>query len=384
MANESKTYDVAVVGGGVIGLSIAWELADAGAGVIVADRCQPGRAASWAGAGIVPPGPDVDHFAHATALERLAGLSAETHPLWHRRLLEQTGIDNGYRKSGGLYLFENKDDARAAMERRTRLGIDQQPLDRNALGTMAPALAGGTLSPHGAVFVPDESQIRNPRHLRALLAACRANKVDIFADQPVRSFRASGERVTAAVCENHVITADHFCLTAGCWSGALASELGIAIDVQPVRGQMALLKGPAGVLRQVVNAGRRYLVPRDDGHLLVGSTEEQVGFDDTTTSEGVDGLVSFAAQIAPPLAELPLVGRWAGLRPGRPDRQPLLGRAGSWQNVWLATGHFRAGLQLSTGTALVMSALLRGERPPLDLPELAPHDAGRGPCTTVF
>ena len=136
--------------------------------------------------------------------------------------------------------------------------------------------------------------------------------------------------------------------------------------MRPIRGQILLLEGPPNFMRRTLNVGRRYVVPRKDGHLLVGSTQEDVGFDKEITSDARAQLQEFAIAMCPGVASLPVKLQWSGLRPHTRDELPIIGPAPNLKNVWLATGHFRAGLQLSTGTAVVASSLIRGETPTVD------------------
>jgi glycine oxidase len=147
----------------------------------------------------------------------------------------------------------------------------------------------------------------------------------------------------------------------------LAARLGIYARIKPIRGQIVLLTSPRSVLSRIVNEGSRYLVPREDGRLLVGSTEEDSGFDRATTAGGVAGLLDFAFSLVPELKRAAVERYWAGLRPATDDGLPYLGRVPDLDNVFVAAGHFRGGLQLSTGTAVTMSQCILGQRPQVDL-----------------
>jgi glycine oxidase len=160
-------------------------------------------------------------------------------------------------------------------------------------------------------------------------------------------------------------------LTSGCWSGQIATGLGLDLPIRPVRGQILLLKGKPGMLKRIVNAGPRYLTPRADGRVLVGATQEDVGFNKQNTVEGVAELMNFARRLCPVLANFTLEQNWSGLRPGTADGLPYLGRVPNIENAWLATGHFRAGIQLSAATAVIMRSLILGQELPVDVANLA-------------
>ena len=356
-----------------MGLSLAWELAQHDARVCVVDRGQLGKEASWAGAGMIPPGPDRSQWDIASPLEQLEGLSQELHTRWHEQLLEQTGVDNEYRRCGALQLALTHDEALALdnkAERWLQLGIACETLDPAALTNIEPALARRAAELSRIYHLPGETQIRNPRHLQALVAACESTGVALRPDVEVRDFHTGNDRIVRVETSEGPIDAEHFCLTAGSWSGELATRLGLALPVRPIRGQIVLLNGPVDLIRRDINVGPRYLVPRRDGRLLIGSTQEDVGFVNENTEAGVADLTDFAKSIAPDVGRLPVEARWAGLRPGSADGLPFLGRIPQLANAWLATGHFRAGLQLSPATAVVMRSLILGQEPPVDVTAL--------------
>ncbi|MBI3461801.1 MAG: FAD-dependent oxidoreductase [Planctomycetes bacterium] len=183
----------------------------------------------------------------------------------------------------------------------------------------------------------------------------------------VEAFDVAGGRVQTVRTSRGRFSAESLCITSGAWSAGLVERLGVQIAVRPIRGQIALLNCLRPVLRRVINDGPRYLVPRPDGRVLVGSTEEDVGFDKRTTTEAIHGLLQFALGLAPALGESQLERVWAGLRPGNADGLPYLGRVPGLERVYVAAGHFRSGLHLSPATAMVMSQLIRGETPEIDL-----------------
>jgi glycine oxidase len=357
--------DCLIVGGGVIGLSLAYELAGHGLKVRLIDAGQPGREASWAGAGILPPaGVDSDD-----QLEQLTALSNSLHAQWSADLLAATGNDNGFRRSGAIYLARDAEEARrldqfaALAESR---GINSERLSAASLVELEAALLPqGTVE--AAYHVPDECQIRNPRHLKALLIACGQRGVEISPGVSAEDFETRGDRVSGVRTNRGLLRAEAVCITSGAWSAALMKKLGVAPRIKPIRGQMVLLSTARPMLSRIINEGSRYLVPRADCRLLVGSTEDDVGFDRGTTAAGVAGLLDFALSLVGDLSSATIERTWAGLRPSTSDGLPYLGPLPGLENVYVAAGHFRSGLQLSTGTAVVMSQWIRGEQPQVDL-----------------
>ena len=347
--------DVLIVGGGVIGLTTAYYLAREGVSVCLLDRSAPGTEASWAGAGIVPPG---NPQGAVSAYDRLRALSSEAFPALSADLRERTGIDNGYRRCGGIEVFESEADATTRLWQTE--GIESQPLSDAATQELEPFVR---ITSGSAYFLPGMSQVRNPRHLRALIAACKSVRVHIEPNVSVVRWRTSGGSIHAAVAENGTVyRAGKFLVASGAWSERLLAPLGFRPGVHPVRGQMVLFHSPAALLRRVIGFGKRYLVPREDGRVLVGSTEEpEAGFEKKTTDAGVTGLRRFAEEVVPGLADAPVEKSWAGLRPGTPDGLPFLGPLPGWDNAWVATGHYRAGIQLSPATARIMTHILTGQ-----------------------
>jgi glycine oxidase len=360
---------VVIVGGGVIGLSIAYALAREGTRSTVLDRRELGREASWAGAGIIAPGAERPTTDPAAALRTL---SARLHADWAESLCEETGLDTGYRRCGGLDVaWSRAEEAEldAAAEQWRAEGIACERLNGPALREIEPALNPAIAS---AWFLPGRSQLRNPRHLRALTLACERRGVALRPGVAAEGFEVAADRVAAVRTAEGPLPCDQLIVAAGAWSGGLLEGLGLDVPTPPVKGQIVLLRCGRPVLRRVVEWGRNYLVPRDDGRVLAGATEEDAGFDTRPTPLAVRDLIDLALRLCPALTEAEVEKTWAGLRPGSADGGPLIGPAPGLANVLIATGHRRAGLQLSTGTASIVTDLLLGREPPLDIAPFRP------------
>jgi len=381
--------DVLIIGGGVIGLSLAWDLARHGQRVRVIDQGEPGREASWAGAGILPPAvlrPN-DHPA-----EQLRGLACRLHSEWAAELRGLTGFDNGYRRCGGIYLARKPGEAAtlsAWMETLRAEGIEASRLSIEELDEIEPGLSLGradrlsvskpnrteySVPSTLALVLPGESQLRNPRHLKALMAACQQCSVTITPNVIATGFKIAGNELSEIQTPNGTLRAQQFCFTAGAWTGQILNRLGMATGILPIRGQIVLFRCAKPPITRIVNEGSRYLVPRDDGRVLAGSTEEETGFDKRTTDVAVAELTKFARGLVPALDDAEIERTWAGIRPGSFDGLPYLGRLPGLKNAFVAAGHFRTGLYLSPATAVVMSELMRGEKPQIDL---GPFRVGR-------
>jgi glycine oxidase len=347
--------DVLILGGGVIGLTTAYYLARAGARCTVVDQGDLGRQASWAGAGIIPSG---DPRKARTPYDQLRVFSSRLYPALSKELRESTGIDNGYVICGGIELPE-AGEAAPADEWRSE-GVLFERVEGDDLRRLLPCVHPGVAIGY---YLPEMAQVRNPRHIKALVAACEQQGVRLRPGCAVTSFRCRTGRVEAADTSVGPITAGRYLVAAGAWSDPLLEPLGWRPGIRPVRGQIALLNTGIGGVRPIVLVGKRYLVPRTDGRWLVGSTEEDAGFDARPTAAGIAGLLSFACSVLPGLTAAPVECCWAGLRPGSPDGIPFLGRVPGHDDVFVAAGHFRAGLQLSAATGLILSELLLEREP---------------------
>jgi glycine oxidase len=210
------------------------------------------------------------------------------------------------------------------------------------------------------------AQVRNPRHLQALVAACRSCKVRILENSAAPGLVVAGGLVKAVRTANELLEGGAFLIAAGAWTDRLLAPLGCKLRIEPVRGQIALLNPGRMLFRRVLMWGARYLVPRLDGRVLIGSTEEHTGFDKHTTAAGIGGLLELGVRLVPALADAVLEASWAGLRPGSPDGLPFIGPVPGIDNLFVAAGHFRAGIQLSTGTALLVKEMIL--KKPLSLP----------------
>lgn len=373
---KTRTTDLVVVGGGVVGLSVAYAIARErlGLSITVLDQSEIGRAASWAGAGILSPAGERQPANPPAALRYL---SADLFPKWSADLRDETGIDNGYRRSGGVDVVANPDDEqalKAASGRWRDEGIAFERLEPADFHRVEPALGGGLSA---AYFLPDRAQVRNPRHLQALAVALQRLGVSLQPNDGARGFKVRGDRVRSVEADGGLIACTWVVMAAGPWSGGLLEPLKIPAPTPPVKGQIVLLKSERPVLRRIVEHGARYLVPRDDGHVLIGSTEEDAGFDVRTTATASRDLLDEAIRLCPALATAELVRSWAGLRPGSIDTRPYIGVTGRFANLVVATGHRRAGLQLSPGTAEVVRRIILGLPEILDLSAFHP---GREPA----
>lgn len=360
--------DVVVIGGGVVGLSIALELAGQGAAVAVLDQADFGREASWAGAGILPPG---NLEAAETPESQLRSLSHALWQDWAASLQSETGIDTGYVRCGGLEVrtAQPGEDFLDEVRFWRREGVRVDELSPTALREAIPEISP-TIS--AAYRLPALGQVRNPRLLKALIAACSARGVRLCAGTSVIGFDTEPGHVIGMRTAAGIIRAGRYCVAGGPWSRGLFASVGIDLPVEPVRGQIVLLSHIPRIFSQVIQVGPRYVVPRNDGRILIGATEECVGFLKANTASAVSGLIEFATSLVPRLADATLERAWSGLRPRSADGLPYLGRLADYDNLFAATGHFRSGLQMSPGTARLLRQALLDQETDISLDPFTP------------
>jgi glycine oxidase len=360
--------DAVLIGGGIVGLAVAWRARARGLSVCVLDRGELGGATSHVAAGMLAPVAEAD--AGERALLALNLESARLWPAFAAELEDVTGVDVGYRTTGSLLVARDRDEAEA-LERelglRTRLGLRAERLLPSAARRTEPALAPGL---RAALEMPDDHSV-DPRATCAALAAAaeRGGALLRPGTEVVRVLVESGRAAGVVLAGGERIAAEAVVVAAGPWSASLD---GIPDDarapVRPVKGQIVRLRDPAGpgLLERVVRWGPPtpgYLVPRADGRIVLGATTEERGFDTSVTALAAYELLRDAGEIVPGVLELAVEELSAALRPGTPDNAPVLGQTGALPGLHYATGHYRGGVLLAPVTADLAAAELAGERP---------------------
>lgn len=373
----TNSFDVVVVGGGVVGLAAAWRARRRGLSVLVLERGRVGDGASGVAAGMLAPVTEADFGEDRAIALNLAGL--ERWPAFAAELSGHSGVDTGYRRSGALAVAADRDDAEVLR----RVGGLQRSLGLEARwlsGREARRLEPG-LSPRvpGAIEAPAEAYVDPVAVVAGLRAALLAEGGELREATAVERLELSpdGAHVEGVVLDDGTsMRAEHVVLAAGAWSGGLAGlPPGEGPPIRPVKGQILSLR--AGDCRlpaeRLIRTPRCYVVSRPDGRVVVGATTEERGFDVRVTAEGVHRLLEAAREVLPDVDELEFVSARAGLRPGTPDNSPVVGRGEVDGLIW-ATGHGRNGVLLAPITAEAVTARLREEEPP---EELAPFGPGR-------
>lgn len=350
--------EIIVIGGGALGMLSARQLAAAGCKVTLVERGRLGRGTSRAGGGIMSP---LQPWEAPPAVAALAAVSLPMLPEITAALERDTGIDPQYRVTGMIYLELAEIDA--AMDYARRAGLEAERLDGRALAALEPA-ARRTDGP--SLYLPGIAQVRNPRLLDALAKDLEQRGVRLLAEagECVIEQRAVGYVVDAG--RHGRIAADQVVVAAGAWSAKLLEPLGVKLPLVPVRGQMTWYMLPRPVLGHMLMRNGRYVIPRQEGVVLVGSTVEEAGFDTGTTPEAIVALQAAASEMMPLLGSLAVQGQWAGLRPAAPDGIPLIGPVPGLPGLWVNTGHFRNGVNLAPGSAALLAALITGAATLLD------------------
>ncbi|HQS58182.1 MAG TPA: FAD-dependent oxidoreductase [Gallionellaceae bacterium] len=335
--------DFLIMGAGVAGLAAAQALLLQGASVSIVERGALGMESSWAGGGILAPLCPWDYAGEVT---RLTGLGAAMYPQWVAGLHAATGIDSEYEVSGMLVLppFDRK--------------LARQWCDEH--GLMLADKDGGLL-------LPEVAQVRNPRLIQALRKHVEILGGRIVEQCEVRGIEVRGGRVQAVTTSGGEFSADRYIVSAGAWSKQVLGQYALKLDIKPMRGQMLLFKFDTPPLPHIVLQDGMYLIPRRDGHLLVGSTLEDVGFDKRTTTEARDSLQQRAERLLPALHNMPLVQHWSGLRPASPGNIPTIGRHPQLENLYLNSGHFRYGVTMAPASAAILLNELYGVEQPFDV-----------------
>lgn len=364
---------ILILGGGVIGLSTAFACAQRGHRVTVLEQGRCGGQASGAAAGMLAPfsenGEGPDDFFH------LCLASLRLYPKWQETVKEISGLTFEYSHTGSLNVVHHESDLLALAGRaawQQRFGGQPHIVEGIALRELEPALAPGVLA---ALYHPDESHIYAPDYVLALEEACRKSGVRIVEHLgSVRIIPSSDNRACAVDGQGGTYEGDCLVVCNGAWAGEMQEQLGLQIPVYPIRGQICAYELPQpGAVRHMVFGSQGYVVPKANGSLVCGASEDVAGFDTSVTDRGIRRLLNWNHRLYPFLEELEPYHRWAGLRPATQDGYPLLGRLSQQPTLILAAGHYRNGILLSPVTAQAVADLIDDQTPPVSLARFAPE-----------
>ena len=362
-----KSFDVAIAGGGLIGASIAFELAQAGLRVGVFDRGEPGREASWASAGILSPAPESPSM---ISMVPLARASMALYPALVANVEEITGSKVGYRAKGTIDTLFSRDavsDLSTLIALHHGMGLRAEPLRPEDARELEPSLSPDL---EAAALRPDEASIDNRAFTQAMLGAAKKSGAEILSNAGTVAIRRDGDRCVGLKLQNENIEAKWTVIAAGCFSAGIEGVQDFA-PVRPAKGQMISLRSDDVKIERVLWGEKVYIVPRNDGRILAGATVEYVGFDKHVTAGGVEKILAAAIEVVPGLAGARIEETWAGLRPDSPDHLPILGST-DLDGLVIATGHFRSGVLLTPITARLVREWITQQSVSVDWDRLSP------------
>jgi len=362
MASIKGSAEVVVIGGGVIGLTIARALALRGVrDVCLIERGRLGTEASWAAAGMLLPQVEADA---EDDFFKLACQSRDLYPAFAAALREETGIDVELDTTGTLYLALTEHDHEEIEKRydwQTRAGLSVERLNGAQTRELEPCISESTLA---ALWFPKDIQVENRRLLSALANSVKKLGVNIATQTSVDTVLLEGDRVRGVQTARGAIDSPTVVIAAGTWSSFIKTSPPSPVPaIEPVRGQMVCLEAKPQLTRHVLYSPRGYLVPRQDGRLLAGSTSEHAGFAKCVTAGGISTILRNALEISPAISDLPVTDTWAGLRPRASGGLPVLGPCGEIDGLFCATGHYRNGILLAPLTGeLISEAIVSSQR----------------------
>ncbi len=364
---NNKNADVVIIGGGIIGCAIAYELSKQQVSVIVIEKAsRVGAEASWAGAGIL-----TSHASTHEPYPELCRASLGMYPNLASELKDETHIDIEFIRSGTLSVYFDEAEALGLVglaERRVNRGFTAEVLTPEQTWHLEPAVSKSIA---GAVLFPEDGHVRNPKMVTALAKGASKNGAKFILGNAVTRFVRQDSQVVGVVVNGETIHADSLVIAAGCWSGQLTSMLDCPITVSPAKGQIVLLETMPPIFQRTIDGLGIYIVPRTDGKILLGATVEHIGYDKTPTLDGVKQMIDAAVVIAPELAESKFVQTWTGLRPYYRSG-PCLGYLPGHDNVVLASGHYKNGILLAPITGKLIAELLITGKPSLSLDPFSP------------
>lgn len=351
--------DILIVGGGIIGMLTARELSLAGMKVTIVEQGKAGCESSWAGGGIISP---LYPWRYSDPVSALAQWGQAFYPELIEEIYLETGLDAELIQNGLLML---DDEHEAAIAWAEKWQSNLQLIDSNEVYGLEPELSRKLLTDKKAIWMPDVRQVRNPRLVKATKKYLLKQGVIFIEQTEVTGFIEKSDKVIGVTSTAGDIIADKVLLAGGAWSSKLLKN--INLSVEPVKGQMILFKTEPGKIKRITLSQDRYVIPRKDGRVLVGSTLEHTGFDKTITTVAREELKQEAIRIVPSLKDADIEFHWAGLRPGSTDGIPYICSIPSMEGLYLNAGHYRNGVVLGPASAHLAANLILNRQSTLDV-----------------
>jgi glycine oxidase len=362
-----KTYDAVIAGAGVIGASIALELAEAGLRVALFDAREPGREASWASGGMISPAPE---NAGMIPFVPMSLASVSLYPDFIRRVEAASGMNVGYRQKGAIDVLLDgniQEELTTVVALQHGVGLRAEALTADRVRVMEPALTEDT---QAAIFRPDEASLNTRAFTDAILKAAQHRGVEIHAHNGAKALWKEGKRCRGLTLEKGQVTAKWTVIAAGCFSAKIEGA-GPYAPVLPAKGQMIALRCASVQIQRILWLEHKYLVPQLDGRIIAGSTIERTGFDRNVTAGGIESILREVMRMVPGLADAHIEETWAGLRPDSPDHLPIIGPT-DLDGLLIATGHFRSGILLAPVTARLIQEWITRQDVSVDWSRLSP------------
>lgn len=366
--SSSYSYDCTIIGAGIVGMMCARELSQSGLKIALFDKGLVGMESSWAGGGILSP---LFPWRETTSLQPLIDLSMEMYPELAMQLRESTGIDPEWLQCGMLVSGLDSDEIAVAMDWASTRRRQADLMNQEALGQRFPAARPGS---NEALFLPEVSQIRNPFLSAALKQDLESRGVTIYEHTAVERIQTTAGSLESVTTSRGDFRTKLAITAMGAWNRDLLPEL----DIRPVRGQMLCYRAPAGYISSIILDRGTYIIPRKDGHLLVGSTLEEVGFNKNTSEDAAHQLSSRAFGVLPGIEQFPLIRHWAGLRPATRSGLPYICAHPGINGLFLNVGHYRNGILLAPGSARLLADIMLDRKTTIDAGQFAlPQHSGR-------
>jgi glycine oxidase len=353
-------FDYIVIGGGIIGMTTARELAVRGASVALIEKGELGKEASWAAGGILS---SMRPWTENPASAELSEHGKIFYPRYINSLIDETGIDPEYVKSG-LIVIEARHIADVK-----HWAISKCIKVKDKIENLNPDIK----LPEQAVLLPEISQLRPPRLLKALRKSLELLSVSVFENTDITNLVTSCGRCEQVEFNGGKLSAESVIITSGAWSKMVLGDRADGVNIKPIHGQMMCVKPTESLLKSIILDGGHYLIPRLDGHVLIGSTMEDIGFNKETTMTAQEELRDWAASVWPLLKDASLVKHWSGLRPSTNTEKPFIGLVPDFKNLYFNTGHFRKGILQAPSSALLLADILSGESSFMDIGEFTLH-----------
>lgn len=356
-------FDTIIVGAGAIGMITAQLLTQQGLKVCLIDKSQIGSESSWAGGGILSP---LYPWHYSDAVNNLALWSQQHYPKFLEELKQNTGIDTQVLPSGLLIRIKNqpKPDIQSWMSKYNPLAKFVSAAESLQIEPASTSVESESL------WLSDIAQVRNPRLVKSLHQSMKNNGITVYENCELLSVTSKNARFKAIQTTTGEITANNIIIASGAWSGQLLNNITenkTAVTINPVRGQMMIIKTPVNTLKRIILQDEHYLIPRKDGRILIGSTIEHVGFDKSTTQSAHDKLLQAAVSIVPSLSRYKVEHHWAGLRPGTLNGIPYIAQHPEIEGVYINSGHYRNGIILGLASAQLMVNIMLGQPTILDI-----------------